>query len=251
MLILAGEEASMEQKSRIYTSFHDIPPREYMYFPKGTLDAGKPGRFSGVEIRHLLISMGVLTVAFTLALTGNNLISGLSDGFNLEILPYGIAISFLGIVTAFFFHELSHKIIAQKHSLWAEYRMFPQGLSLALLLGVLTPFVFAAPGAVMFMGGSRSHETGKIAMAGPLANIILAMITLPIYLFVVYESSIIGQIIGFICLINAFLATFNLLPFGPLDGVKIIKWNATVWIILLIIALVILMLILPRFSLIL
>ena len=113
----------------------------------------------------------------------------------------------------------------------------------------VTPFVFAAPGAVMFMGCSRYHETGKIAMAGPLANIIVAMITLQIYLFVVFEFQIIGQIIGFICLINAFLATFNLLPFGPLDGVKIIRWNATIWIILLIIAIIILMTIMPRFSL--
>lgn len=241
----------MEQKRRIYTSFHDIPPREYMYFPKGVLEVGKPGRFSIIEIRHLLISMGVLTLAFTFALTRNNLISGFSNGFNPSILPYGIAISFLGIVTAFFFHEISHKFMAQKHKLWAEYRMFPQGLSLALILGILTPFVFAAPGAVMFMGGSRYHETGKIAMAGPLANIIVAMITLPIYLFVVFEESVLGQIIGFICLINAFLATFNLLPFDPLDGVKIIRWNATVWVISLIIAIVTLILILPKFSLVL
>ena len=237
-----------QEKKRIYSSFHDIPPREYMYFPKGTLETGKPGRFSGVEIRHLLISMSVLTVAFTFALTGNNLITGLRNGFDLEIIPYGIAISFFGIVTAFFFHEIAHKIMAQKHSLWAEYRMFPQGLILALILGILTPFVFAAPGAVMFMGGSRYHETGKIAMAGPLANIIVALISFPIYLFIVFELQIIGQIFGFICLINAFLATFNLLPFGPLDGVKIIRWNATVWIILLIVSIFILMNILPRFS---
>ncbi|KYK20727.1 Zn-dependent protease [Thermoplasmatales archaeon SG8-52-2] len=129
--------------------------------------------------------------------------------------------------------------------------MFPQGLILALILGLLTPFVFAAPGAVMFMGGSRDHETGKIATAGPLANIIVAAITLPIYQYVVFEQQIIGQIIGFVCLINAFLATFNLLPFGPLDGVKIIRWNATVWIILLIISIIILMTIMPIFSLVL
>ena len=240
-----------QKKRRIYTSFHDIPPREYMYFPKGSLDSGKPGKFSSIEIRQLLISMVILTFSFTFALTGNNLITGLSQGFSPGQIPYGLAISFFGIVTAFFFHELSHKIIAQKQNLWAEYRMFPQGLILALFLGLLTPFVFAAPGAVMFMGGSRDHETGKIATAGPLANIIVATITLPIYLYVVFELQIIGQIIGFVCLINAFLATFNLLPFGPLDGVKIIRWNATVWIILLIISIIILMTIMPRFSLVL
>ena len=165
-----------------------------------------------------------------------------------HILPYGILLSFLGIVTAFFFHEISHKFMAQKHGLWAEYRMFPQGLRLALLLGIFTPIVFAAPGAVLFRGGSRTFETGQIAIAGPLANIIIAMITLPIYLFVLFEELIIAQIVAFICVINAFLAIFNLLPFGPLDGVKVIRWNATVWIVLLIIAITILMIIMTRFT---
>lgn len=235
----------MVPERKIYTSFHDIPPREYMYFPKGSLDAGKPGRFSRIEITHLLISIGVLTLVFSLLITQNNIFYGLLQGFNINSLPYGIALAFLGVVTAFFIHEISHKLMAQKLNLWAEYRMFPQGLRLALLLGVLAPFIFAAPGAVMFRGGSRDFETGKIAVAGPLANIVIAAITLPIYLYIVFEEVIIGPIIGFVCLINAFLATFNLLPFGPLDGVKVIRWNATIWIILLIISVIILMLIFP------
>ncbi len=236
----------MVQERKIYTSFHDIPIRDYMYVPKGTLEIGRPGKFSKIEIKHLLISMGVLTVAFTLALTRNNLLTGFSEGFQPNIIPYGLAISFIGIVTAFFFHEISHKFMAQKHGLWAEFRMFPQGLYLALFLGIFTPFVFAAPGAVMFRGGARSYETGQIAMAGPLANIIIAAITFPLYISVFYESFI-GPILGFICLINAFLAMFNLLPFGPLDGLKIIIWNATIWIILFIISISILMVIFTRF----
>ncbi len=239
----------MSKQKKVYTSFHDIPPREYMYFPKGTIEASKPGKFSRIEIKHLLISMSVLTIAFTFALTRNNLIAGFSQGFDFSIIPYGLGLSFIGIVTAFFFHEMLHKFMAQKHGLWAEYRMFPQGLLLSLMLGLLTPFVFAAPGAVMFRGGSRNYETGLIAMAGPLANIIISILTLFLYLFVLFENSVLGEIIGFVCLINAFLASFNLLPFGPLDGTKIIRWNATVWIIMLITSIFILMMILPRFSL--
>ena len=53
----------MAEKRKIYTSFHDIPVREYMYFPKGSLDAGKPGRFSRTELIHLLISICVLTLS--------------------------------------------------------------------------------------------------------------------------------------------------------------------------------------------
>ena len=237
----------MERKRKVYTSFHDIPPREYMYFPKGSIEPSKPGKFSSIEIKQLIISMTVLTIAFTFALTRNNLITGLSQGFNLSAIPMGLLFSFLGIVTGFVFHEMFHKFMAQKHGLWAEYRMFPQGLMLALILGLFTPFIFAAPGAVMFRGGSRNYETGLIAMAGPLANIIVSLASLGLMLLFI-ENSLLGGLFGFICLINAFLATFNLLPFGPLDGVKIIRWNATVWIIMLIASISILVTIWPRVS---
>jgi len=223
----------MAEEKKIYTSFHDIPPREYMYFPKGTIEIGKPGKFSKIEVQHIFISMGLLTIAFTFSLTRNSLITLFS---NLSIFPVGLLMSFLGIITAFFFHELSHKLVAQKYGLWAEYRMYPMGLFLALILAITTGFVFAAPGAVMFRGGSREFETGKIAVSGPLANLVISAIALFLFFYIFFESSMIKNIVGFICVINAIMATFNLLPFGPLDGVKIVRWNATVWAVLLIIS---------------
>jgi len=236
----------MSKERKVYTSFHDIPARDYMYFPKGSIELSKPGKFSSIEIRQILISMTVLTVAFTFALTGNNVITGLSRGFNFSAFPKYLLFSFLGILTGFVFHELSHKFMAQKQGLWAEYRMFPQGLLLALILGLFTPFVIAAPGAVVFRGGSRDYETGRIAMAGPLANIIVSLVSLCLFIFVFFENGFLGELFGFISIINAFLATFNLLPFGPLDGVKIIRWNATVWVLLLIVAIFTLLTILPK-----
>jgi Zn-dependent protease len=238
----------MVKEKKHYTSFHDISPREYMYFPKGTIEMGKPGQFSKTEIIHLLISIGILTIAFSLALTKNNIFQVLVlDGFDLNKLQSDFGKIFLGIITAFFVHELSHKFIAQKYRLWSEFRMYPWGLGLALFLGIFTPFVFAAPGAVLFRGKVRNFEIGQIALAGPLSNIIIAAITLPLYLFVFYETPIASQIIGFICLINSFLATFNLLPFGPLDGIKIIRWNVNVWAISFITAITLMMTIFVRF----
>lgn len=237
----------MDKEKRIYTSFHDIPPRDYMYFPKGSIDVGKPGKFSRIEITHILISMGVLTLIFGLVFSGNNIYYAYWNGFNFGLLPFYLGLAFLGIFTAFFFHEISHKFMAQKFGLWAEYRMFSKGLILAFLLGIFTPFVFAAPGAVMFMGGAREHETGKIAMIGSLTNIIIAGVSYVLYIFVFFESAILAPVFAFICIINAFIAFFNLLPFGPLDGVKILLWNATVWIIMLIASIFILMLITPKF----
>ncbi|MEF8878926.1 MAG: M50 family metallopeptidase [Candidatus Thermoplasmatota archaeon] len=233
-------------EKKVYKDFKDIPPREYMYFPKGTVEPSKLGSFSLQEIQQLTISIVVLSTAFTFALTGNNLLTGLNEGFNLSKLPIGFVMCLTGVITAFFFHEIAHKIVAQRHMLWSEYRWYPKGLSAALLLGLLTPIVFASPGAVMFRGGSRTHETGQIAMAGPLANILTAGVTLFLYLFVFVEDTLLGQITGFICFINTVIAFFNLLPLGPLDGIKIIKWNPTVWAIMLIVSTGFLMVVWPK-----
>ena len=235
----------MSKERKVYTSFHDIPPREYMYFPKGSLDVAKPGSFSRLEVTHILISMFVLTIAFAIALSDSSLLSG---KFNLENMPFYLFLSFLAISLGFFFHEMSHKFMAQRLGLWAEYRMFPQGLLFALSLSVLTGFVFAAPGAVMFRGSSNKYETSKIAMAGPLANIIIATVCVLVYFAFnsFFEVEPYGTIIGVVCYINAFLAIFNLLPFGPLDGTKIIRGNATAWIIMLVVSISLLMIIITE-----
>jgi len=223
----------MPERKKVYTSFHDISPRDYMYFPKGTLEPGKPGKFSRIEIAHLLMAMGVLTLVFSFVKTKNNIFTGFNDiGSLLSFIP----ISFLGIAIAFFVHEISHKFMAQRYGLWSEFRMYPIGLLLALVFGIFIGIPFAAPGAVMFRGDARNFETGRIAVAGPLSNIVISFVALLLYLFVFLETSAIKDFVGLVCLINAVLATFNLLPLGPLDGAKVVKWNATVWIILFSIA---------------
>ncbi len=237
----------MIEDKKKYKSFHNIPPREYMYFPKGTIELGKTGQFSRLEIKHLLISIIVLTFAFSFALTKNNIIQAYSYGFNLYNFILGFEKAFLGVVIAFFCHEISHKFVAQKYHLWSEYRMYSKGLILAALLGFFTPIVFAAPGAVMFRGKVRLFEMGRIALAGPLANIIISIITFYLYIFVFFESATLNIIFGFICLINAVLATFNLIPFRSFDGYKIYIWNANIWIISFLFSIILLINIITRF----
>ena len=77
-----------------------------------------------------------------------------------------VALSFIG-------HELGHKIVAQKFGMWSEYRMFPMGLALSLVMS-LVGFLIAAPGAVMIRGnGITNEENGRISIAGPAVNMVL------------------------------------------------------------------------------
>ncbi len=224
-----------------YQSYHRLSPREYMYFPRGTLDMGKPGQFSRLELVHLASAIFVLTIGFAFALTQSSVLMMFlfQQSFDLGRIGIGLLLSFFGVLFAFVVHELSHKFMAQKHGLWSEFRMYPKGLLTSLVLSVITGFVLAAPGAVMFRGEPRPFEQSRIAIAGPSANIILAAILYVIYeLFFSSSVTLLSTAIGFIFVINAVLGFFNILPFGPLDGVLIYEWNKTMWAVLFVSSLI-------------
>jgi Zn-dependent protease len=215
-------------------SFHEISPREYMYFPKGTLEMGKPGVFSRLELTHIGLAMIILTICFTFTLSLNNLLWSFLNGFNLVRFQQGFLLSLVAVFCAFFFHEMSHKITAQYYRLWSEFRMNTRSLLISCFLSVITGFVFAAPGKVMFRGKPRRFEEGHIALAGPVANLVLAGLFTPVYLiFFTSAHGMVPQMIGFICLINIIFASFNLLPLKSFDGGKVITYNPYVWTIVM------------------
>lgn len=202
---------------KIYYSFHEIPFGQY----------SKRGiSFSREEINHLLISIAVLTLAFSIAFSRYN-------GFDAFI--FFLPVSFLAIVTAFACHEIAHKYAGMKLGYWSEYRMFPQGLLFALLFS-FAGIVFAAPGAVHIFGMPTREESGKISMAGPATNIFLALL----FLMLSSIGGVVEVIFISVASINAFLALFNLIPFGPLDGRKIFAWNIGIWIIMLVVSIAVL-----------
>ena len=142
----------------MYYSFHDMPFEESN---RATPSPSPAIRFSRKEIIHIMIAMGVLTVAFAFAMTPGGVINNPTAALNT------IPLAFLAIVTAFFCHELAHKYMGQKYGYWSEFRMYPQGLLFALFLGVFLGVVFAAPGAVQIFGSPNREQSGKISAAGP------------------------------------------------------------------------------------
>ena len=211
--------------SKIYYSFQDMP---FNKWGEGGIEPENFFKFSRNEIIQILIAIGVLTIAFSFAFTPGVPLSNISGALA------NIPLAFLAILTAFFCHELGHKFLGQKYGYWSEFRMFPMGLLLALFLGIFTGFVFAAPGAVTIMGNPNKDEYGKISEIGPFINVSLAAV---FYIITISTTGGISQIFSFIAFINAFLAFFNLLPFGPLDGMKIFNWRKDVWISLMAVSL--------------
>ncbi|HIG93118.1 TPA: hypothetical protein HA234_02880 [Candidatus Woesearchaeota archaeon] len=122
-------------------------------------------------------------------------------------------------------HELSHKLVAQRYGCAAEFRAFDQMLFLALGLAFVIGFIFAAPGAVMISGMVTRKENGIISMAGPMMNFVLGLLFMGLTWVFPPWASLFS--VGFS--INMWLGLFNMIPFGPLDGVKIFRWNTLVW----------------------
>jgi Zn-dependent protease len=206
------------KNGKIYYSFNDVPFSEGDKYNTGFQSSGI--KFSKQEIVHILIAMTVLTIAFSFAFVSYPPLSHIDEfiGF--------LPLSFLAIATAFFCHEIAHKYVGQKFGYWSEFRMYPQGLMFALFLGIIAGVVFAAPGAVQIFGRPNKDEMGKISVAGPIVNIILGLIFIIIWNI---SDGTIATVAFIISYINVFLALFNLLPFGPLDGLKIFRWKIKIW----------------------
>lgn len=189
-------------------------------------------KFTMSEVRDLFIAFVIISLCFAIASAGRD-VNGV-----LNILP----IVMVGVGAGFILHELGHKFVSMKYGYWAEFKLWPQGLIFALITSFFG-FVFAAPGAVYTYANYMTDEiNGKISIAGPVVNIILAIIFLAVAT-AIYPSALYSQtpaLIFIICAtgysVNSFLAVFNLLPIGNLDGSKVLRWNVGIWIVTIAIA---------------
>ncbi|MCL2142740.1 MAG: site-2 protease family protein [Methanomassiliicoccaceae archaeon] len=177
-------------------------------------------RYSSVELRHIAISVLVLSVAFTIMFY--------RGGSDIGVFAL-LGISAVIVCASFVAHEMAHKFVAQRYGAWAEYRMFPFGLMIALFMSFFG-IIFAAPGVVYIRGNINTEMNGKISAAGPAVNIVIGVISVMLALL---TDGIISSILWIMATINAFFAVFNMIPVMPFDGSKVYKWNVYVYLMML------------------
>ncbi|PIN75014.1 hypothetical protein COV18_04615 [Candidatus Woesearchaeota archaeon CG10_big_fil_rev_8_21_14_0_10_37_12] len=178
-------------------------------------------KFSKLEIRDIVKAWFTVSLMFAIALTG----------LKQELL---VALLF-ALVTAgigFVLHELAHKFVAQKYKCQAEFRANNRMLLVGLIIS-FTGFILAAPGGVFVQGANKSQH-GKIAFAGPLMNILLAILFL---VLTKTTTGLLANVMLYGWLINSWLAAFNLIPVIPFDGRAVWLWNKIVYVIAVIVSL--------------
>ncbi len=173
-------------------------------------------KFSNFEIKEIAKAWIAVSLMFAIALTGIN-----------SKLIISLPLTFLTAGIGFLLHELAHKYVAQRYRCWAEFRANNQALIIGVLLS-FTGLVLAAPGGV-YIRGANAKQHGRIAFAGPMMNVLLAI------LFYGLTKLTIGPIFtsfaGYGLQINALLAVFNMIPFPPFDGYSVWQWNKFAYVL--------------------
>lgn len=177
-------------------------------------------KFTKRETKDLFFAGIMISLAFAILLSG-----GLSTLTEIGGVGFFIVfvIAFFTAGIGFLLHELMHKYVAQKYNLFAEFRASYKMLWLAIAFSFFG-FIFAAPGAVYIHGFITKERNGKISLAGPMTNIVLALIFL-ICIFVFNTNEMLSVLFSFGLTINSLLAAFNMIPAMPFDGAKIIAWD--------------------------
>ncbi len=191
---------------------------------KYTVTFGQPQRakgrfyFSPKELKHLAVA--------ALLVVGIGLSTGLySSAYGGVEWGYAVVAFTVILTVSFFVHEFAHKFVAQRRGLWAEFRLTLWGTALTLV-SVLTPvFKIISPGAVMVSGYARLDDMGKISVAGPATNLVSSVVLLGL----AFAPTSYAGVFLFGAFFNAWIALFNLVPVGILDGYKIFSWDKRVW----------------------
>ncbi|MGA8303291.1 MAG: metalloprotease [Thermoplasmata archaeon] len=192
-----------------------------------TLPRARKVTTSRRELLQIGTAFAVLTLDFVLIFSGASLLGGRGLGAAFLSLTL-VAVAALTALSAFVAHEVAHKVAAQRSGSWAEFRWSLPGLAFSVLTSYLG-FLFAAPGATVVSGMVNVREWGKTALAGPMTNLAFGAVFYAASVITWYRGDSLFVWLLVLAFFNSWFGTFNLIPGGPLDGAKVLRWNTGVW----------------------
>lgn len=155
--------------------------------------------------------------------------------FDLELIPYVV----IALIIAFTLHEFAHAYVAYKFgdstakdqgrlTLNPLSHLDPLGTILIFLVG----FGWAKPVPVNRFFFKNPRLAGVlVSIAGPLSNLLIAFVGYFLLVLIANDvisipnqlSIVVDRFLNILVSLNIILFVFNLLPFPPLDGYRIIE----------------------------
>lgn len=186
-------------------------------FSTPTDEASLRGRNDNLE---LLKAWAGTSLAFGIYMVGGQV-------FN-PIFLYLLTIAALTCGIGFLLHELAHRVVARGYGAEAHFVANNGWLIISMVVAFLGVFI-AAPGAVWHRGRLSARQGGLIALAGPVTNLVLALLFLGLSFVVPRQAELLGLRLHDLFRvghqINAWLGLFNMIPAGPFDGAKVLAWD--------------------------
>lgn len=181
-------------------------------------------------IRRKELFAGLSLIEILVATTSAVLIGGAfylmkRDLFDAGIKPALFAISlFIAVAGAsVILNDLARRWIARRHGHYAEYKMWLLGTISLYLTAWLLGTVCGKPSRPVYEGTMEKNprELAFECLAGPAASVIFACFFAFLIPLGGYAATI--GILG--VSINVLLALYGLMPFEPMDGLKVWRWS--------------------------
>jgi Zn-dependent protease len=112
----------------------------------------------------------------------------------------------IAIFVSVLIHEMAHAYVADRRG----WRVF--GIKVDLFTG-----------SAAVDTNIPEKDAMPVVAAGPLSNLLLAVLCIPFYSFLVNINPIIDGFMNYLFVINIFMFIFNILPIYPMDGGRLLK----------------------------
>lgn len=112
----------------------------------------------------------------------------------------------IAIFVSVLIHELAHAYVADRKG-WRVY-----GIRVDLFTG-----------SASVDTNIPERDSIPVVAAGPISNLLLAILCIPLYFVFGETSPIFGHFLNDLFIINIFMFVFNILPIYPMDGGRLLK----------------------------
>ena len=178
-------------------------------------------------VEHIPLVMGISSQEIAVGVI-SAVILGAAFAYRKKLLFSAESI-FLFVVVAGFTvvaHELAHRYTALRYKATMEYKFWGVGMAIMLITTILTNTPFAQPARTILNARDLdSRKSGIISYAGPVMSLLLALIFLGMVLYGGFLKDM--GTIGFG--VSALGCVYSLMPFEPMEGRRVYRWNKAVW----------------------